>query len=153
VVLYTNYILLKRSSLVLDFRGLEDARPYRIGVLRGGITGSALDGDAGFSKEEATSFEQNIQKLAAGRIDLMTCERYNGLHLLKTAYPEEAKKIQALYPVISHIAFYLMFAKAAPDTAAKQAAFARGLAHLKSTGRYAELLRLHGYAPEAAATR
>jgi ABC-type amino acid transport substrate-binding protein len=83
----------------------------------------------------------------------MTCERYNGLHLLKTVYPEEAKKIQALYPVISYIAFYLMFAKAAPDTAAKLAAFARGLAHLKSTGRYAELLRLYGYAPEAAAAR
>ncbi len=144
-VLTTNYVLLKRRDFAFSYRRLEDAKPWRIGVLRGGITGSALDSGTDYRKEEGNSFGQNLQKLAAGRLDLMASERYNGLHLLTHDHAELADQITMLLPPISAIGFYLMFSKQAPEVEAKRLVFERGLQALRSNGRLKALLKQYGY--------
>ena len=145
-VLHTNYVLIKRRDLPLSFRRLEDAKPYLVGTLRGGITGSALDHAGGeYRIEPNTSFGQNLQKLAAGRIDLMTGERYNAAYLLKNEFAPFNDAVEILFPTISTISFYLMFSKNAPDVGDKMQAFEKGLRTLRVNGRLAALLRRHGY--------
>jgi polar amino acid transport system substrate-binding protein len=148
-VLNIRYVLLKRSDLDLDYRGLDSAKPYLIGVLRGGITGSALDGSTDFRTEEVASFDQNIQKMAAGRIDFMTCEHDNGMFLLQNKYPELSKNVTPIKQPISTAGYWLMFSKKAPDSKAKREAFDKGLMVLISTGRYQALLKKYSYDADA----
>lgn len=145
-VIRTNYILIKRRDLHLVFRGLDDAKPHIIGTLRGGITGSPLDTmPADYRIEPATSFEQNLKKLAAGRIDFMTSERYTGAYLLKTEFSALSDTVELVLPPISSINFYLMFSVNAPEAREKMQAFEKGLRQMRSNGLLAKLLKRHGY--------
>lgn len=145
-VIRTHYVLIKRRNLPVSFRGLEDAKPYIIATLRGGITGSRLDATpSDYRIEPGSSFEQNLKKLAAGRIDFMTSERYTGAYLLSTEFRTLSESVEMLMPPISGISFHLMFAKNAPAAQEKMQAFERGLRLMRTNGQLAELLRRHGY--------
>lgn len=150
-VLNTNYVLIKRRNLPVVYGGLEDAKPYTIGTLRGGITGSPLDGAApGYHVEPGNTFEQNLLKLDAGRIDFMTSERYNGAYLLNTEFPELNRSVEMQLPPISTIGFYLMFSSNATDVQEKMEAFEKGLSVMRSNGELARLLERYGYEVERA---
>lgn len=145
-VIRTHYVLIKRRNLPVSFRGLEDAKPYIIATLRGGITGSRLDATpSDYRIEPGSSFEQNLKKLAAGRIDFMTSERYTGAYLLSTEFQTLSESVEMLMPPISGISFHLMFAKNAPAAQEKMQAFERGLRLMRANGLLADILRRHGY--------
>jgi len=136
----SKYVLLTRKDKPILFRDFTDLKKYSIGVLRGGVTGSELDTMTGLRLVEGTSFGDNVRMLLAGRIDAMTAEFLTINYLLDTEYAAEAPKLAFAEKTLSDIYLYLMISRKSPQRETLLADFNAGLARVKASGHFDELL-------------
>lgn len=103
----------KNSKIVWN-GNIEDIQDYRIGVVAKTSYGPIFDGYLKdgllLNIEETQSFEMNIKKLIAGRVDIVINSYDVGQFIIKNLNPEN--EIIALSPPVEIINSYLAFTKA-----------------------------------------
>ncbi len=117
-------------------RNIGITRSYAYGVdLLNAIKSGELKG------EEATSDEQNLQKLVKGRIDLFPMHKEVGLYLIQNELsPEERKKLTYHPKPLTELDYHLMISKNTVNGPELIHKFNRGLSKLRKSGRYKTLV-------------
>ena len=118
---------------------LRALKKKRFGVVRGYLNTPVFDAADYLIKEEASDDATNLRKLVYGRIDLAVIDRRVAEHLIRTDYPNYAKKIEPMAPALAEIPLYIAFSRKSPRMGEILAAFNRGLAAMRADGRLAAL--------------
>jgi len=146
--------LLKRKSLVVSLppdvdrqvtEALRGLARYRFGVVRGASVSPAFDAAGFLRKEPAASDLQNIDKLAAGRLDFAAIDKYAAAELMVSRRPHLIGQLEFLRPALAKNAFRLALPRQGQDTPRILADFNRGLAELKADGTLAAIRARHGF--------
>jgi len=127
----------------IPYAELSDLKGYRIGGVRGYYYEQAFL-DAGLHVEFAATEEQNLQKLKAGRVDLIPAEVVNGFYIIRKRFPGEAGNFFTLSKPLSVSGIYLMTSKQYPDTQKLLTQFNMALKKVKESGVYQRILDKHG---------
>jgi ABC-type amino acid transport substrate-binding protein len=107
----------------------------RIGVVRGYLNTPAFDDADYLVKEEASDDATNLRKLVYGRIDLAVIDRRVAEHLIRSEYPDYARRIEPMAPALADKPLYVAFSRRSPRMEEAMAAFNRGLEAMRADGR------------------
>ncbi len=150
-------VLYRRAGEDLDFvadpmeepeKALRGLSAQRFGVVRGYANTMAFDAADYLLKEEATSDEINLKKLAYDRVDLVVIDQLVAKHLLDGPLQEYAEQLEPMLPPLEYKTLHVAFSRAHPRGAAYCEAFNRGLAAMRADGSLQALLQRHGLAQE-----
>lgn len=72
----------KTENKKANFSSYDDAKGLKVGIIAGNSYHDSFFG-ANLTTEEAPDLETNIKKLAAGRVDLVICDKTTGLYTAK----------------------------------------------------------------------
>lgn len=126
----------------IPFAELKDLRGYIVGGVLGYWYEPTFK-DAGLQVESVASTEQNIEKLALGRIDLMIEEENTTWYLVRKLRATEIDQFAAL-PLPASMGSApgngLMVSRSYPNSAQLLKQFNTGLATLRANGAYKQIL-------------
>lgn len=122
----------------------------RIGVVRGYLNTPAFDAADYLLKEEAGDDATNLRKLVYGRIDLAVIDGRVAEHLIRSAYPAYASRIEAMAPPLAEKPLYIAFSRRSPRMREALAVFNRGLEAMRADGRLETLHQRYLVNPPAA---
>lgn len=134
-------VLFKQKSNRINYRTLEDLKLYSFGVVRGYVNTAEFDNAAYLRKEEAKNDLQNLRKLLANRIDLVVADKYVGLHLLRTHFPERMNEIDYITKPLEKKQLYLCISRNHPQAEDIVNAFNKGLSALEKNGLLQQLIK------------
>ncbi len=127
----------------ISFEELEDLRDYKIG----GMLGSWYEPyfkEAGLQAEYVNGMDQNIQKLALGRIDLTVDEENTTWFLIRKLYPDEADQFATLEKPLEQPGLVnelsLLVSRSYPNSAELLKQFNTGLAAIRANGTFKQIL-------------
>lgn len=138
----------KRKDDKISYTKLEDLKPYRIGIVLGYINTPEFDSASYLQKETATSDEQNIRKLLAGRIDLIVIDKYVAQYLIKNSITEATGKIEFLEPPLLDQKLYVIFPRKTVASEKKLQEFNTALKSMQNDGSLERILRESGFGNE-----
>ena len=133
----------KYHSAGMPFEKLEDLRNYKIG----GLLGSWYEPyfkNAGLQVEYVNATDQNIQKLALGRIDLTVEEENTTWLLIRKLYPNEVDQFATLEKpleepgVVNELS--LIVSRSYPNSTELLKQFNTGLAAIRANGTFKQIL-------------
>ena len=133
----------KYHAAGMPFEKLEDLRNYKIG----GLLGSWYEPyfkEAGLQVEYVNTTDQNIQKLALGRIDLTVEEENTTWLLIRKLYPNETNQFATLEKpleqpgVVNELS--LIVSRSFPNSAELLKQFNTGLAAIRANGTFKQIL-------------
>lgn len=133
--------LFYRKSEPFTFTGLSSLAGKRVAVVRGYNYSANFMSATHFSRESGVSHEQNMKKLARGRVDLALMDSAVGLHLIRSLNLEAQIAVDATRFVSGQL--YLAFA-IRPELTELVADFERELIAYKQTVEYEQLLARYG---------
>lgn len=126
------------------YTSMEDLAPALVGSLTGSFLVGVLEEVDGFTVETTATLEQNILKLADGRLDYLIEYSTPVEYLLATSMSEHASAIVPMdQPAFENLA-YIVFSKENERYMEYTEAFNRGLETIKTNGVYDEILVLYG---------
>lgn len=134
----------KQKDRDIRYRNLPDLQPYTIGVTLGYINTEAFDAATYLKKEAIVRDEQNIRKLALGRIDLALMDKYVGYYYLDNYLPGQRATIEFLEPPLENRKLCLMFSREKMDYQQKRKLFNQGLAIIRADGTMTAILERYG---------
>jgi polar amino acid transport system substrate-binding protein len=129
---------------------LRALKSKRFGVVRGYLNTPVFDAATYLTKEEASDDATNLRKLVYGRIDLAVIDRRVAEHLIRTEYPDYAKRIDPMSPALAEIPLFIAFSRKSPRKAQALAAFNKGLAAMQADGRVDALYERYILSPPSA---
>ena len=127
----------------IPFENLADLKNYKIGGLLGSWYEPTFK-EAGLQVEFVSSTDQNVEKLARGRIDLMIEEENSVWTLIRQLYPNEVDQFATLEKpleqpgVVNDLS--LMVSRSYPNSAKLLEKFNEGLAVIRANGVYEQIL-------------
>lgn len=127
-----------RADSPLDNMGLGDLRGQRVGYTNAYTYPSEFLQDPKIRKEIATSDQNLLRMLIAGRVDYILLNRMPGYWRIQGS-PEFAGKAKRV-GLLSQDGFWVAFSKTHPEGPRLAALFSQGLLELKRTGEYRRLL-------------
>ncbi|WP_028864789.1 substrate-binding periplasmic protein [Psychromonas aquimarina] len=146
---YSNNVLIQQEIVLFIPRGgiipftgdLKELANYKLGIVRGISYGTIFDDavkqDGIINTVEATTLEQSIRKLNAGRIDILISNKYTALSMFKQLGFQD-KFVQLDVPVQS-VPSYIAFSKAL-NLSALRDAFDQTLEGMISDGSYEKII-------------
>jgi ABC-type amino acid transport substrate-binding protein len=135
----------KRKADKITYTKLEDLKPYRIGVVRGYINTPEFDAADYLQKDEANSDEQNLQKLFAGRIDLIVIDKFVAQYLIETSVPEAIGALEFMEPPLLDQSLYVIFPRGIAGSEEKLQAFNTALKTMREDGTLERILEEYGF--------
>ncbi|MEO6172301.1 MAG: transporter substrate-binding domain-containing protein [Arenimonas sp.] len=129
---------------------LRALKAKRFGVVRGYLNTPVFDAATYLVKEEANDDATNLRKLVYGRIDLAVIDRRVAEHLIRTEYPDYARRIAPMEPALAENTLYIAFSRKAPRMRESLATFNRGLAAMRKDGRLEALYKRYMLTPTTA---
>ncbi|MGH8050099.1 MAG: substrate-binding periplasmic protein [Arenimonas sp.] len=129
---------------------LRALKAKRFGVVRGYLNTPVFDAATYLVKEEANDDATNLRKLVYGRIDLAVIDRRVAEHLIRTEYPDYARRIVPMEPALAENTLYIAFSRKAPRMNESLATFNRGLAAMRKDGRLDALYKRYMLTPTTA---
>lgn len=142
--LYSNKIgFYARLDHPVDVRDLTQLKA-RVGIVRGYVNPAAFDA-AHLATEEATDDEQNLLKLAAGRVDLVLIDKGLAAYLLNTKLLKLRNSLTWLEPDVDSLPLYIGLSKKSPGWQKRLADFNYGLDEIRKDGTLAHLQHTLGY--------
>jgi len=139
----------KRKGRDISFRTLEDLKPYSIGIVRGYYNPPEFKKASYLRKEEATTDEQNLRKLAMRRVDLALTDRLLAKYTIQTKLPDHADVLEWLDPPLETVTQHVGFPKRAAGHRKTCEAFNRGLKLAREDGTIRKIMDKHGFADVA----
>lgn len=133
-----------RNKDSIAFNGYDSLKDYEIGVVRDYALPPGFE-EAKLTVQVANSDKQNLNKLAAGRINLALLDRAQGKHILKTQLPGLKNKLKAINPPVNVETNHLMFSRAVKDAEQIAQVFETGLSAIKNSGKFDEILHHHDF--------
>lgn len=134
----------KRKADQISYTKLEDLKPYRIGIVLGYINTPEFDAASYLQKETATSDEQNIRKLLAGRIDLIVIDKYVAQYLIKNSITEAIGKLEFLEPPLLDQQLYVIFPRTAAASEKRLQELNTALKSMRNDGSLDRILEESG---------
>jgi polar amino acid transport system substrate-binding protein len=135
----------------MPFEKLEDLKGFKIG----GLLGSWYEPNfkaAGLQVEYVAGIEQNVEKLALGRVDLIIEEENSVNYLIREKYPEDADQFATLEKPLEQSGVVndlsLMVSRGYPKSAELLQKFNAGLAAIRANGTYKQILEKYQLAPQ-----
>jgi polar amino acid transport system substrate-binding protein len=129
----------------IHYKTLKDLKPYRIGTERGFVYTEAFDAADFLTKEPVKKIELNLNKLLAGRIDLIVASRNVFRHMVKTRFPQKMKLIEEVPPPLTVNRLYNGFPKNKPGSEKITGDFNKGFTMIQKDGTLEAILRKHGF--------
>jgi polar amino acid transport system substrate-binding protein len=120
-------VLFHREDRPMDWQQLSDLKPLRIGVSLGYSYGPVLDrmlAEGQLQADSAPTDEQNLRKLAKGRIDIFPLDRDVGNFLIATSNDPSLKALTFNPKPIHTEPLYLLISRKVPDGEALARRFA-----------------------------
>lgn len=128
----------------IGYGRLSDLHPFSIGGVQGYYYTQWFK-DAHLNVDYALSEEQNLKRLALGRIDMTPVAETLGWYLIDKLFPpDKAKNFYTLDKPLTSGDLFLMTAKDYPDGKELLARFNIALAEIKNDGTMLRLLQKHG---------
>lgn len=137
-------VFFHRKDLQFDWKTIDDLKNYKIGASIGYFYGKDFE-DAEKSKKIKVSRiskdENNLKKLAAGKIDLFPATLEVGYELIADKLSEGTKNVLTNHPrPVRTTNYHLIINKKIKDAQKYVDAFNSGLKKLKESGKYEQLL-------------
>ncbi|MBU2711138.1 substrate-binding periplasmic protein [Zooshikella harenae] len=137
-------VFFHRKDLQFDWKTIDDLKNYKIGASVGYFYGKAFE-DAEKSKKikvsRTSKDENNLKKLAAGKIDLFPATLEVGYELIADKLPEGTKNVLTNHPrPVRTTNYHLIINKKIKDAQKYADAFNSGLKKLKESGKYEQML-------------
>ncbi|WP_378954718.1 substrate-binding periplasmic protein [Pelosinus sp. sgz500959] len=133
-------VLFQKKDKKISYSNLEDLKPYRIGTQRGAVISDEFDAATYLTKEPADSPHVNLNKLVAGRIDLLLEQRDVIQQYLVKEFPNEMNNIVAIEPPVIIKGFYCIFSKKRPNYEQKIKDFNIGLKMITEDGTLKKIM-------------
>ena len=134
----------KRKDRDIGYQTLRDLRPYRIGVVRGYVSTSALDTVDFLEKDIADNDTQNLRKLLKGRVDLIVIDKLTAQHLLNTVLPEGRHQLEFITPPLAENFLHVLFSRHTKAYEKIRHDFHQGLQQILEDGTIQKILEKHG---------
>ena len=135
-------VLAKLTTTKLFYSELEDVRGKKIGYIRdSGFSRPLLH--AGYDMDEAPHEKLNVQKLLAGRVDVILDARDTLVHYLRNQPEKVRKRIEIMEPAVSHRLLCAAFPKT-PSGKKLRDAFDKGLEHIHAKGKHDSIVSKYG---------
>lgn len=143
--LYANKIgFYARTDNPVDLQDLPRNKKLRVGVVRGYVNPPAFEA-AKLQTEEATSDEENLLKLAAGRVDVVLVDKGLAAYLLNDKLETLRGRVNWVEPTVDTLPLYVAFSKSSPGWQKRLDDFNNGLEALRKDGSLSQLQRSLGY--------
>lgn len=145
--LYTErWLLLHRRAMTMDWRSVEDLRPYRLGLVpeytyTPELWQAARSGQLRY--EQPRNDVVSLRMLLLGRIDVLPLDRNVACDILARQFtPAEGLALNAHpRPLNDQFTTHVLFAPVLAESEALRAAFNRGLAQLRASGEHRRMTR------------
>lgn len=137
-------VFYKKKGASIQYTTLEGLKPYRIGVVRGFVNTAEFDAADYLQKEEVDTDEQNLRKLALGRLDLVVVDKFVAQTILSTTFTEGKNALEPVEPPLDLKPLYLMLSRQIPDGQALADAFDKGLEEIVKDGTFDKILARFG---------
>lgn len=131
------------------FRGLEDLKRYRIGILKGTLLDRAYFNREGITFAESYSQESLFKKLKLGRVDLVLEIDAVGFHMIDRLFPDEGDAFHTIILPKSSNPIAMMLAEDTPASIAQK--YRGALKEIIADGTYHKVLERYfgeGQIPE-----
>ncbi len=139
LVFYT----LKSSDI--PYTGLEDLKPYKIGIVRGYVNTPEFDEADYLKKDVADNDAQNLKKLLYNRIDLIVIDKLTAQHIINTTMPERGDELKAMEPPLEEKSLHLLLSREKEGYEHILADFNQALEQLQADGTIKAILKKHGF--------
>jgi polar amino acid transport system substrate-binding protein len=137
------FYLNKKITQKIEFENFSDLAKYKIGGTRGYWYESNFK-EAGLSVDYATTDEQSIQKLQAGRVDLVPSGELVGWEIIKRLFPNDAGSFSTVEKPTNQGDLHLMVSKSYPNSDAILSKFNAALNEIREQGVIKSILEKHG---------
>ena len=128
----------------LKYRKIEDLCFKTMGILMGSFYVDKFKKYKCLNIETVPTVQQNMRKLAAGRVDIFIDTDDSVQHYVANELKSLAGKIEPLLPPLETDKIYLVISKQVLDNQAVQRNFDAGIRQIKYDGTYDEILKKHG---------
>lgn len=135
----------KRKADNITYTNLQDLKQYHIGVVLGYINTPEFDAADYLQKETVNSDEQNLQKLALGRVDLIVIDKYVAQYLINTSMPENADQLEFMEPPLLNQPLYVIFSRQIADSVQRRQEFNAALKSMQEDGTLDKILERFGF--------
>lgn len=138
-------VAFKRRDRNITFDNLRDLTRYRVAGLRNAHVSKLLT-DQGVEVHPVVSPRQGFRMVYFGRIDTLVIDRFVGLQLLLNDLPPAySAAIDFVETPVDANRLHLAISRHYPHARQLRDDFNRGLAELRSSGRFKEILHSHGF--------
>ncbi|SMF54540.1 amino acid ABC transporter substrate-binding protein, PAAT family [Pseudobacteriovorax antillogorgiicola] len=143
-ILDVSYVFFYLAERKFDWKKIDDLKDKRIGTTIKYSYGEAFDKARAkgiFEADDSNSDETNFKKLLAGRVDIIPNDLDAGLSILRRNHKDEIKRVSYHEKPVRNTPHYLLISRKHPRAEYLLAAFNKGLAALKKSGRYQEIIK------------
>lgn len=139
--IYTNSIgedrvvFFARKDKSYQFTSIHSLKGLKVGVINGYSYSSSFDYATDIIKIKANSLHKNMERLLAGRIDLLVTDERVGIELLKNRFPEQSlTNIRILTRPLIKNRMYIILPKNNPNAESLRNQFNQALLQMKTDG-------------------
>ncbi len=139
VNVFVYYQKKSKPDAPLTYQSLDDLHGYRVGCISGSFLYSLLE-KAGLNYEPTTTIDQSLQKLVAGRLDLIIDNQDVIFHAVQRLYPDEMHHFKTLPVPLEKTPTALLVSREYPGSKAILNKFNQGLSIIKKNGEYDRII-------------
>lgn len=139
VNVFVYYQKQSKTDIPLTYQSLDDLHGYRVGCISGSFLYSLLE-KAGLNYEPTTTIDQSLQKLVAGRLDLIIDNQDVIFHAIQRLYPSDVTNFKILSKPLERTPTALLVSRAYPGSKAILSKFNKGLSIIKKNGEYDRII-------------
>ena len=137
------FYLNTKISEKIEFENFSDLAKYKIGGTRGYWYENPFK-EAGLSVDYATTDEQSLQKLQAGRVDLVPSEELVGWEIIKRKFPNEVGSFSVVEKPTNQGDLHLMVSRKYPNSDAILTKFNAAMTEIAEQGTINKILEKYG---------
>ncbi|MFH0874622.1 MAG: transporter substrate-binding domain-containing protein [archaeon] len=125
------------------FENLEDLKAYKVGGVAGYFYLEMFN-NSGIKYDYSDNEADSLQKLVAGRIDLLPFTTSNGWDLIRSKYPDEASNFGTLDKPLDSNSIGLIISKNYQSSNELLSQFNSAVRKIVENGKYQAILTAHG---------
>ncbi|WP_159084805.1 substrate-binding periplasmic protein [Dongshaea marina] len=128
-------VFFKLSERQIDYKNLDDLKGYRVGVINGYHYTTDFDQANYIRKVKANNLFKNMQRLVAGRLDLVASDEAVGFDLMKNHFSkQEQRQVSVLSPPLETNKMYILFSRKSPRSLLLEQRFNKALEGMREDG-------------------